>query len=211
MLQNNLNTCPALIDIPTKANIIHRYDDWFTITESGATYSCQFFNNRLLHRFLLNMTDRLLWGPSPLSGPSYVCERGQQWNTVGESSGVEGRYQRERLELMVLHLPGSMSIMALITLSKESISLFSFLLHRRSTGESWKALLMQCVCITDTSICSQIDPNKTTWEVYLQYNLLSISFYIVTWNMMCVLLLLLLLFWLCRDQCPILGTINKKH
>lgn len=30
---------------------------------------------------------------------------------------------------MVLHLPGSMSIMALITLSKESISLFSFLLH----------------------------------------------------------------------------------
>lgn len=31
------------------------------------------------------------------------------------------------LELMVLHLPGSMSIMALITLSKESIILFSFL------------------------------------------------------------------------------------
>lgn len=33
--------------------------------------------------------------------------------------------ERERLQLMVLHLPGSMSITALITLSKESISLFS--------------------------------------------------------------------------------------
>lgn len=43
--------------------------------------------------------------------------------------GVEGSYWRLRLELMVLHLPGSMSIMAVITLSKESISLFSFLLH----------------------------------------------------------------------------------
>lgn len=38
---------------------------------------------------------------------------------------------------MVLHLPGSMSIMAVITLSKESISLFSFL-HGKRTEECCK-------------------------------------------------------------------------
>lgn len=41
---------------------------------------------------------------------------------------------------MVLHLPGSMSIMAVITLSKESISLFSFL-HGKKQKNAEKAPL----------------------------------------------------------------------
>lgn len=85
---------------------------------------------------------------------------------------MEGKVpERDRLELMVLHLPGSMSIMALITLNKESISLFSFLLHapqqkhRRKLKSSSNAV---CLHVTDTSICFQLDQNKMTWEVYLQ-------------------------------------------
>lgn len=114
------------------------------------------------HRFLVNMTDTDSFGaPRAPSDPSSVCESGQQWNTVGERRGVVGGYRRERLELMVLHLPGSMSIMALITLSKESISLFSFLLHapqqkhRRKLKSSSNA---ECLCVTDTSVCSLLDP-----------------------------------------------------
>lgn len=76
--------------------------------------------------------------------------------------GVEGRYQRARLELMVLHLPGSMSIMALITLSKESISLFSFLLHaprrRHRRKQKKKAALMRSVCVSQTPLSA---PSQT--------------------------------------------------
>lgn len=99
---------------------------------------------------------------------------------------MEGRYQREkeRLELMVLHLPGSMSIMALITLNKESISLFSFLLHapQQKHGRKLKSSSNAvCLHVTDTFICSQLDQNKMTWEAHLHYNpFISISVYTVT-------------------------------
>lgn len=90
---------------------------------------------------------------------------------------------------MVLHLPGSMSIMALITLSKESISLFSFLLHapqpkhRRKLKSSSNAVWL---CVTDTFICSQPDQNKMTREGYLRYNPLSIHInFLLHSNMMC--------------------------
>lgn len=129
--------------------------------------------NSLYPRFLVNMTDTDSFGAlRPPSGPCSICDSVWQWNTVRERSGVEGKVpERDRLELMVLHLPGSMSIMALITLNKESISLFSFLLHapqqkhRRKLKSSSNAV---CLHVTDTSICFQLDQNKMTWEVYLQ-------------------------------------------
>lgn len=105
---------------------------------------------------------------------------------------------------MVLHLPGSMSIMALITLSKESISLFSFLLHapqqkhRRKLKSCSNAVWLR---VTDTSICFQLNQNKMTWEVYLQYNPLFIYInFLLHSNVMCKL------FLLCSNQCYIPGS-----
>lgn len=95
-----------------------------------------------------------------------------------EGTHREGERKRDGLELMVLHLPGSMSIMAVITLNKESISLFSFLLHalqqkhRRRLKSFSNAV---CLHVIDTSICSQLDQNKMTLEVYADDNPLSID------------------------------------
>lgn len=78
----------------------------------------------------VNMTDTDSSGDrrAPLVAPLAALQSGQSCRP--ERQTAEWREDtRVKLELMVLHLPGSMSIMALITLSKESISLFSFLLH----------------------------------------------------------------------------------
>ena len=81
---------------------------------------------------------------------------------------------------MVLHLPGSTSIMTLITLSKESISLFSFSPVRwlaQNTVESqggWRGcLLMQCVSVIDTSVSASNSPktahNSLSSFLFLDY------------------------------------------
>ena len=64
---------------------------------------------------------------SPVSPPRGL---GVEQPQAGQRNGcraVESSGERKRgrgRELMVLHLPGSMSILSLITLSKEAISLF---------------------------------------------------------------------------------------
>lgn len=86
--------------------------------------------DRLHPSVFVNMTDTDSSGdPGPPCGLFLCTPVWLELSAREADCGVEGRYQRVKLELMVLHLPGSMSIMALITLSKESISLFSFLLH----------------------------------------------------------------------------------
>lgn len=132
-----LSTCPALTDIHSSCDFwgqmlrlytAMRSDLWLPSPEQRLVANSP---NSPYHRFLVNMTDTDSFGaPRPLVALPLYVKSGHQWNTVGGKEWGGGKVpERERLELMVLHLPGSMSIMALITLSKESISLFSFLLH----------------------------------------------------------------------------------
>lgn len=102
------------------------------------------------------------------SGSEILSGKGVGWREGTRK--VERQRERERLELMVLHLPGSMSIMALITLNKESISLFSFLL--RAAQQKHRRRLKSCsnvVClhVTHTYICFLPDQNRKNWLAHL--------------------------------------------
>lgn len=161
------------------------YDLYLLCTDQRLSFLVQ---TDYYHIFVVNMTDA---NSSEVTGPLvafllYVIQSGSEilsGKGVGWKEGTRNRErgrERERLELMVLHLPGSMSIMALITLNKESISLFSFLLHatqqkhRRRLKSSSNAV---CLHVTDTSFCSLLDQNKMTWEIYLWYNPLYIHIF----------------------------------